>query len=146
MPRLPWSAFLLVAIPATAQAQWANPDGWVAAGGRLVRPGDAPAPPGAIRPATASDWIGECESRFASANRQPGSGLQYESACRAWLDYYERTGATGQGYAFEYAIPVSVTTIEVPGDCPPPPVVRQAPAPHRHQARPHDKRVPSIRY
>jgi hypothetical protein len=152
MSRTPWPAavvFVLL-VSATAHAQIAQPDGWVGEGGRIVRPGDAtpggtPRPAAAIRPATRADWIGECEQRLAFANRLPDPARGYEGVCRAWLDYYERTGATAQGYGFTYAIPVSITTFEVPGNCPPPAVVPPPRPPVRHHAAP-DKRVKLIRY
>lgn len=147
MSRTLWPALLTLLVATPAQAQIARPDGWVAADGRIVRPGDAPPPPGAVHPATRSDWVGECEHRLNAANGQADVPGRFEPVCRAWLDYYERTGATRQGYDFDYAIPVSVTTIEVPGHCPPPtarpsppPIPRPAPAPAK------DKRQPIIRY
>jgi len=148
MSKTLWPALLSILVATTAHAQIARPDGWVAADGRIVRPGDASPPAGTVHPATRADWVGECEHRLAAANGLADAPGRYEQACRAWLDYYERTGATRQGFDFDYAIPVSVTTIEVPGHCPPPPVARQSPPPRPRPipAPAKDKRQPFIRY
>lgn len=127
------------------EAQIINPDGWVGEGGRIIRRGDAPAGNGAVHPATRADWLGECERRLAMANQQADPGNRYVGACRAWLDYYEQTGATAEGYGFAYAIPVTVTMMEGPGNCPPPPAVKPPPPPRRQPIAP-DKRVKTIRY
>ncbi|MDE2405774.1 MAG: hypothetical protein KGM17_13990 [Sphingomonadales bacterium] len=69
-----------------------------------------PPPTPEIHPATRADWLGECDRRLQSLNRNVDSGIGYQSTCRAWLDYYERIGVAANGYDFVYAIPVQRVT------------------------------------
>lgn len=135
---------LLGAAPVLAQPLGVtHAEGWVAEDGRIVRDGDPRPVPGSIHPATAGDWIGECQHRLGAANHMGPPDGRFEEVCRAWLDYYERTGQTAQGYGFAYAIPVALTITRVPGDCPPPPA---PPPPRPHRPVVHDKRVKTFRY
>ena len=119
-------------------------DGWVTENGRILHEGEPRPGSYSIHPATRDDWIGECSHRLAAANAFRATPGSFENACRAWLAYYEQTGATQHGYSFDYAIPVAISTITVPCVCPPPPV------PPRHKPAPRplvrDKRVKIIRY
>jgi len=117
-------------------------DGWVTEDGRILHEGEPQPASFTVHPATRGDWVGECVNRLGAANkfREPAAG--YENACRAWLDYYEQTGATAQGYGFAYAIPVSLTTTEIPCPCPPP---ARKPRPASKPML-HDKRVKIFRY
>ena len=103
----------------------------------------SPAPAQDVHPATRADWISECNRRLQSLNRNVDTTIGYEATCRAWLGYYERVGATAQGYDFGYAIPVQIKTetvvTEIMAD-PIPRAVPERPRPHRRVPL-RDKRV-----
>jgi len=136
----PVMAVVLAATPALADPSPVRPDGWISEGGRILREGDPRPASTMVHPATRNDWIADCDSRLRAANTLRTTNGGFEGACRAWLDYYERIGATRSGYDFAYAIPVTLTTFETPRACPPP---APQPASRKPARRPlvHDKRI-----
>ena len=136
---------------ALAAAAHADPlsmqaDGWVTENGRILRPGEAQPTTFAVHPATRADWIAECDSRLAAANPIHEPPISYENSCRAWLDYFENSGAADHGYGFAYAIPVAISLVAARCDCAPVGVSGVAvpgEARHRsaHRTILHDKRV-----
>jgi hypothetical protein len=118
-------------------------DGWVGDSGRILHDGETQLVPASVRPGNRQEWLADCNHRLMAANEFRDTPNRFDDACRDWLAFYEHTGEARDGYGFNYAIPVALATISIPGRTFP----LQAPQPERvipparHRPVIHDKRV-----